>query len=79
MRMNFDKLITFVALEAAAFKHEATVLIYAVALCTHDARNGRMLAKRLKAGGRVGPYEEACFLSAALPRQNHRVQSRRNL
>jgi hypothetical protein len=27
MSMNFGKLITFVALEAAAFKHKATVLI----------------------------------------------------
>jgi len=27
VRMNFGKLITFMALEAAAFKHKATVLI----------------------------------------------------
>jgi hypothetical protein len=38
-----------------------------------------MLPKRLKAGRRIGTYKEACFLFSALPGQDHRVQSRRNL
>ena len=32
MSMNFGKLVTFVALEAAAFKYKTTVLIEGVAL-----------------------------------------------
>ena len=79
MRVNLSEISPLVAFKTSALKDEAAVAIDFMALRTLHAWNRWMLMKRLKARASAGARKELYFLSAALPCQHHRMQSRRNL
>ena len=65
--MDLRKILALMAIETAAFENESTTPIQTVALRAWHARNRRMLAKRLKGGGRIRTGKEPHFLFSALP------------
>lgn len=77
--MDFGEPGLLMTLETAAFEDEASAPIEFVALRALDARNRRMLMKRLVTCGRIGSYKKPDFFSAAVPGQNHRMEPWRYL
>jgi len=70
VRMDFREAGLLMAIETATLEHEPSTSILFVALRALDARNRRMLVKRLEAGRGIRAHKESHFLSAALPRQH---------
>ena len=77
--VDLSKIITWMAIETAAFEDKPATSIQAVALGARHARNRRMLVKRLKGRGGIRTDKKMHFLLAALPQQNQRVQARGRL
>ena len=73
MSMDFREPGLLMTVETAALENETSTRIEPVALRALDARNRRMLMKRLVTGGGIGAHKESHFFPPALPRQNYRV------
>jgi hypothetical protein len=73
MGVNFCEASLLMTVETATLEHEPSTGIEFVALRALDARNRRMLVKRLVPGRRIGAHKESNFFPAAVPRQNHRM------
>ena len=73
MSMDFREPGLLMTVETAALENETSTRIESVALRALDARNRRMLMKRLVTGGRIRAHKKSHFFLAALPRQNHRM------
>jgi hypothetical protein len=73
MSMDFREPGLLMTVETAALENETSTRIESVALRALDARNRRMLMKRLVTGGRTSAHKKSHFFAATLPRQNHRM------
>ena len=71
MGMDFREPGFLMTVETAALANEASPRIESVALRALNARDRRMLMKRLVSGGRIGAHKKSHFFLAALPRENH--------
>ena len=71
MSMDFREPGFLMTVETAALENETSTRIESVALRALDARNRRMLVKRLVAGGGIGAHKKSNLFPAAFPRQNH--------
>jgi len=75
MAMDLGESGAFMAVETATLENKTTTTIQTVALSTLHAGQGRMLAKRLKAGGRILADKELHLSLSAVPRQNQCMQA----
>ena len=73
MGMDFREPGFLMTVETAALENETSTRIESMALRALDARNRRMLVKRLVTGGGIGPHKKPDLFPAAFPRQNHRM------